>query len=71
MPNDDTILTAAKKGLKQLNRRHGDGAFYLFHRPRLFNPQQGPKGVWMGWERKRGKLVQFNQVRSTFLKPNG
>jgi len=61
MPNDDTLLTAAKKGLKALNRRHGDGAFFLFHRPRLFNTAQGPKGVWMGWERKRGKLVQFNQ----------
>ena len=29
-----------------------DDAFYLFHRPRRWNPRQG---VWMGWERKRGQ----------------
>jgi cellobiose phosphorylase len=33
------------------------GHFFLFHRPRRFNAQEG---VWMGWERKRGKLEQFN-----------
>ena len=32
--------------------------FYLFHRPRRWNPKQG---VWMGWERKRGKLAEFNR----------
>src|SRR6185312_6735490 len=31
--------------------------FYLFHRPRRWNEAQG---VWMGWERKRGKLSEFN-----------
>ncbi|MBP6383167.1 MAG: cyclic beta 1-2 glucan synthetase, partial [Pseudomonadales bacterium] len=31
--------------------------FYLFHRPRLWNPVER---VWMGYERKRGKLEQFN-----------
>ncbi|MHB0983912.1 MAG: cyclic beta 1-2 glucan synthetase, partial [Thiobacillus sp.] len=31
--------------------------FYLFHRPRLWNPFER---VWMGYERKRGKLEQFN-----------
>src|SRR5665213_2087130 len=34
-----------------------DGNFFLFHRNRRWNAQQG---VWMGWERKRGKLEQFN-----------
>jgi cellobiose phosphorylase len=33
------------------------GSFFLFHRARRWNPQQG---VWMGWERKRGKLEEFN-----------
>ena len=36
----------------------GKTPFYLFHRPRRWNPQQG---VWMGWERKRGKLAEFNR----------
>eukprot|EP01087_Luapelamoeba_hula_P010649 TRINITY_DN2826_c0_g1_i1.p1 TRINITY_DN2826_c0_g1~~TRINITY_DN2826_c0_g1_i1.p1 ORF type:complete len:3055 (-),score=438.24 TRINITY_DN2826_c0_g1_i1:36-9200(-) len=59
-PQDEAIIDACKKGIKALNTRYGDGIFLLFHRPRLFNPTQGVKGVWMGWERKRGKLVQFN-----------
>ena len=45
---------------RALNERYApatDDAFYLFHRPRRWNPAQG---VWMGWERKRGKLSEFN-----------
>jgi len=33
------------------------GDFFLFHRARRWNPCEG---VWMGWERKRGKIEQFN-----------
>ncbi len=33
------------------------GSFFLFHRDRRWNAQEG---VWMGWERKRGKLEEFN-----------
>jgi len=60
---DGAILDAAVRGIQSLNARypaevdHGD-AFLLFHRPRLWNPTQG---AWMGWERKRGKLAQFNR----------
>jgi cyclic beta-1,2-glucan synthetase len=32
--------------------------FYLFHRKRTWNAHEN---VWMGWERKRGKLHQLNQ----------
>ncbi|HSZ59322.1 MAG TPA: glucoamylase family protein, partial [Tepidisphaeraceae bacterium] len=35
----------------------GGGDFFLFHRARRWNPCEG---VWMGWERKRGKIEQFN-----------
>ncbi len=58
---DEEILTAAASGIKALNARYaltGDDVFFLFHRPRLWNAKQG---VWMGWERKRGKLAQFNK----------
>jgi cellobiose phosphorylase len=57
---DAAILEAAITGVRALNQRYGEGgedAFYLFHRPRRWNPRQG---VWMGWERKRGKLADFN-----------
>jgi hypothetical protein len=33
------------------------GSFFLLHRHRIFNARQG---VWMGWERKRGKLLDLN-----------
>jgi cellulose synthase/poly-beta-1,6-N-acetylglucosamine synthase-like glycosyltransferase len=33
------------------------GSFFLFHRPRRWNASEN---VWMGWERKRGKIEQFN-----------
>ena len=40
------------------------GGFYLFHRHRVFNPREG---AWMGWERKRGKLLDLNQyLRDSF-----
>jgi hypothetical protein len=35
------------------------GAFLLLHRHRIFNVRQG---VWMGWERKRGKLLDLNKL---------
>ena len=60
-PDDEGILAAAAAGMKSLNARYalaGEDVFFLFHRPRLWNPKQG---VWMGWERKRGKLAQFNK----------
>ncbi len=58
---DDAIVAAAADGVRALNGRYAGGrddAFYLFHRPRKWNPQEG---VWMGWERKRGKLAEFNR----------
>ncbi|MEO7521788.1 MAG: hypothetical protein ABIW79_08230, partial [Gemmatimonas sp.] len=58
---DDEIVHTAVAGVRALNARYAQGRadeFYLFHRPRRWNPQQG---VWMGWERKRGKLAQFNR----------
>jgi len=37
-----------------------DGArFFFLHRRRQWNPAQG---VWMGWERKRGKLMELNRL---------
>ena len=60
---DAAILDAAVAGIVALNDRYGEGddrPFALFHRPRRWNPAEG---VWMGWERKRGKLAEFN----TFL----
>jgi len=61
-PGDAAIIAAATAGIRDLNERHAaeeGNAFHLFHRPRRWNEQQG---VWMGWERKRGKLWEFNRL---------
>jgi hypothetical protein len=48
--------------INELNARYTSpkcGSFLLLHRHRIFNVRQG---VWMGWERKRGKLLDLNQL---------
>ncbi len=61
-PHDADILEAARAGIAALNARHGDGRadrFFLFHRLRQWNEREG---LWMGWERKRGKIEEFNRL---------
>ncbi|HEY3311749.1 MAG TPA: glucoamylase family protein [Anaerolineales bacterium] len=77
MPEDEQLLTLAAAGIENLNKKYIHGVvppphnnsgtlpareaspFYLFHRRRQWNPSEG---VWMGWERKRGKLADFNHL---------
>ena len=64
VPTDQKILEAAYRELKTLNEKYPVSAgdhprFSIYHRRRLFNPREG---VWMGWERKRGKLHEFNRL---------
>ncbi len=65
MLSDEEILSRAKLGIENLNHKyaqykHGQRSpFYVFHRERKWNPSEG---VWMGWERKRGKLAEFNRM---------
>ncbi len=59
-PEDLDVLEYAKREIALLSARYaydGRTRFYLLHRRRQFNPQEG---VWMGWERKRGKLHELN-----------
>jgi cyclic beta-1,2-glucan synthetase len=61
-PQDEEILAAARAGIEALNGRlggEGAGRFHLFHRHRQWNAGEG---VWMGWERKRGKLEEWNRL---------
>ena len=58
---DDELLARAAAGIRALNARHGregDGPFHLFHRGRTWCETEG---CWMGWERKRGKLVELHR----------
>jgi cyclic beta-1,2-glucan synthetase len=57
----DSRIDLAVRLIDDLNRKYADepyGGFYLFHRHRVYNPREG---AWMGWERKRGKLLDLNQ----------
>ncbi len=75
MPGDAELLRFAREGLRELELRYqardldGDGngdaetdavpRFFLLHRERRWNPSEG---VWMGWERKRGKLAELDRL---------
>ena len=61
VPGEEVALEAASAGIEGLNARYAGagGRFYLFHRARRWN---GSEGVWMGWERKRGKIEEFNRL---------
>jgi cyclic beta-1,2-glucan synthetase len=58
-PDDDALLATALEGIARLNRQYGEGRFLLLHRARRWNEQQN---IWMGWERKRGKLHELNRL---------
>ena len=61
--SDASLLEQAALGIAALNDRHAPGPagprFIHLHRRRRLNPAEG---VWMGWERKRGKLVELNRL---------
>ena len=78
LSGDDELLAVAVDGIAKLNKLHGPASgggerFLLFHRKRVWNEREG---TWMGWERKRGKLRELNQVlrggaNTTFLPTGG
>ncbi len=62
MEDDEALLSYARAAVQTLNATYSEDRpciFYLLHRPRVWNPYEG---VWMGYERKRGKLEQFNAL---------
>ena len=62
MPEDAELIREAREGIESLNdkyKNHRTDAFFLFHRPRRWNERDS---VWMGYERKRGKLKEFNSL---------
>ncbi len=62
-PNEeDPLVELCAQLVRGLNEKYAAqqrGTFSFFHRHRIFNPREG---VWMGWERKRGKLLDFNRL---------
>ena len=65
LENDKAVLDLARQHIEALNAKYAPGSgdrFYLLHRPRRFNSADM---VWMGHERKRGKLSDLNNLLST------
>ena len=57
----DALAPFCSRLIEQLNAKYAaqrKGSFFHFHRNRVFNEAEG---FWMGWERKRGKLLDFNR----------
>lgn len=74
IPEDDALLAQAAAGIEALNNKYRESTttsdsedddldsvptdiFFLLHRSRRWNPQEK---IWMGYERKRGKLGDLN-----------
>ena len=79
MPEDDALIAQASAGIDALNEKYCHSPksedsnddeldsipkeiFFLLHRPRRWNPQEQ---IWMGYERKRGKLGDLNSLLLT------
>lgn len=60
-PEDESLVLLARQGIERLNAAYGanEDVFFLFHRPRQWNPKER---IWMGHERKRGKLAALNAL---------
>jgi hypothetical protein len=61
-PEETSLVALCSKLIAELNERYSAksmGSFFLLHRHRVYNPRE--RG-WMGWERKRGKLLDLNQL---------
>ncbi len=66
LASDAALVQLASERVDELNQKYGarngsttGSVFFLFHRPRRWNPQEG---LWMGRERKRGKLADLNAL---------
>lgn len=60
--DDNKILLKAEAGIEALNKRYAKGRealFYFYHRLSVHNPIDNK---WTGWERKRGALMEFNEL---------
>jgi len=70
---DNEILRAALSGIQGLNKKYPGNRFFALVRKRQYSETQGK---WMGWERKRGALVELNRLLlgsedTSFISPPG
>jgi cellobiose phosphorylase len=61
-PEDEQLIQLTRRKIEELNEKYNGSTkdtFFLFHRPRQWNPKER---MWMGYERKRGKLEELNSL---------
>jgi cyclic beta-1,2-glucan synthetase len=59
---DSPLTTLCAELINELNEKYAGqhmGSFLMLHRHRVYNPRER---AWMGWERKRGKLLDLNKL---------
>ena len=62
LEEDDQLIQLIGKKIKELNEKYpgeNNNTFFHFHRPRKWNQKDR---IWMGYERKRGKLSDLNSL---------
>lgn len=55
----DRLVDVCRELIEGLNRRYPESPFLMLHRRRVYNEKETR---WLGWERKRGKLLEFNRL---------
>ena len=59
---DSPLVHLCSQLIRELNKKYAGqriGSFFLFHRHRIYDAREK---TWMGWERKRGKLLDLNKL---------
>ena len=62
MPYDEEVIETGLKEVEKLNKKYGQEIFFFLYRKRIYNDKQGK---WLGYERKRGMLAEFNKFLLT------
>ncbi len=57
--NEDEIIQSGLKKAEELNKKYGKQLFYFIYRRRMYNDKENS---WLGYERKRGGLLHFNDL---------
>jgi cyclic beta-1,2-glucan synthetase len=61
-PATNPLVDLCSELIRCLNEKYAGknmGSFFLLHRHPVYNPRER---LWMGWERKRGKLMDLNNL---------
>lgn len=61
-PYDEEIKKTGVEEIEKLNKKYNEKIFYFVYRKRVYNKCQGK---WLGYERKRGMITEFNNFLLT------